>query len=82
MRFWKPFGNLGNPKLPQPEFPQKERVLRKLDRSCDVTGRVNIITLSFSLEVQAEKTDSGFVKTFHWVISLYLLNIFVTTAPK
>ena len=33
-------------------------------RSCDVTGRVNTSIYSFFLEVQAEKRDSVFPKTF------------------
>ena len=37
-----------------PEFPEKEKVLPKLDRSRDVTGRVYIICF-FYLEVQTEK---------------------------
>ena len=37
---------------------------------------------SFSLEIQAEKSGSGFLKVFTRDISLYLLNIFATAAPK
>ena len=49
--------------LSQPEFPEKGRGLPKLDRSRDATGRINI-SQSFSLEVQADRTVSGFPKTF------------------
>ena len=47
----------------QPEFPEKEGGLPKLYWSIDVAGSVNIIHVFF-LEVQAERTDSGFPKTF------------------
>ena len=69
--------------LSQPEFPEKRRVSPKLGRSCDVTGSVKILfSLSFSREVQAEKIDSGFPKTFYGNISLYLFNVFATVAIK
>ena len=48
----------------QPVFPEKGESLPKLDRSCDVSGRVNTVQSLFFLEVQAEETDSGFPKTF------------------
>ena len=51
----------------------------------DITGRVNLNILFsiFSLEVQAEKTDFWFLKTFfRGDISLQLLNIFATAAIK
>ena len=39
-------------------------------------------SLSFSLKLQAEKTDLGYPKTFYGDISWYLLNIFATAAKK
>ena len=42
-----------------------------------------LFSFPFSLEVQAEKTDSGFPKNFKEDISLYLLNIFaIARSPK
>ena len=39
----------GNPEFfSQPKFPEKGRVLSKLDRPCDVTGRVILFSYFFS----------------------------------
>ena len=66
----------------QPEFAEKGRGSPNLDWLRGVSGRINIISLSFFLEVLAEKTDSRFSKFFGGDIFSILLNIFATAAPK
>ena len=68
--------------LSQLDFSKKGEVYQSWIRSCDDTGRVNVIQSLFFLEVQTQKTDSGFPKTFSGDISLYLMSIFGTAAPK
>ena len=46
-----------------------------MDRSRDVTGKVNIVSSLFFLKVQAERRDVAFQKLFRGDISLHLLNI-------
>ena len=45
-------------------MPEKEGGLPKLDRSRDVTGRVNIIQSLFLPASSAKRTNSGFSKKF------------------
>ena len=45
------------------------------------SGKI-LFSLFYSLEVQAERTDSGFRKNFCGRYLLYFLNISATAAPK
>ena len=69
----------------QPDFQAKGKALPKLDRSCNVTGRVNIVltfSRSFSLEDQADKIDSEFPKTFYGEYSFVFVEYFCNCIPK
>ena len=69
----------------QPDFQEKMKALPKLDRSCNVTGRVNIV-LTFSLfsplQDQADKIDSEFPKTFHGEYPFVFVEYFCNRIPK
>ena len=69
----------------QPDFQAKGKALPKLDRPCNVTGRVNIVlmfSLSFSLKVQADKIDSEFPKTFYGEYSFVFVEYFCNCIPQ
>ena len=68
----------------QPEFQEKGKVLPKFNRSCDVTGRIKtkLFILSFSMEVQAEKADSGIPKTFYDDIIFVFVEYFYNRSHK
>ena len=73
--FWKP-------RVCSPKMPKKWGGLPKWDRSHDLTGRVNIIHSLFFPGILDIGNRFSLSKNFLEDISLCLLNIFATAAPK
>ena len=63
-------------------MPEKRGGSPKLDRSRDVTGRVDIIQSLFCPEFMLREQTRDFQKLFSWDIFLHLLNTFATAASK
>ena len=65
----------------QSEFPEKGMVYRNwISQVMLLEEKCNLIFVF--MEVQAERTDSGFPKSLQGGVFLCLLNIFATVAPK